>query len=279
MGNVLGNRTPGTYYRNYVQRCCTREEGKPVACEHVRRLTAARITGQRLPRGIARAGTREVLGVSRRYRQLMPVAWAVWRRTEIALQWLAQVREGSRTPPHAEPSHRIPLPIAPLPAAPLFPRGVILPGNWKMPYSWGVRDAFSPLAFELMRHDAEVQPLYQIEIVNPIGYCIIYLKTLQLKLHIKWLESFRIPKIHMKIWCFHIAMFLVFPYSEMRIFQCWNFSSLHGENFMAIFTTLSVVIWFSTGTLGVFRHTCLCGNIRHTEYDNNSHTIDFHTVL
>ena len=25
----------------------------------------------------------------------------------------------------------------------------------------------------------------------------------------------------------------------------------HGENFMAIFTTLSVVIWFSTGTLGI----------------------------
>ena len=27
---------------------------------------------------------------------------------------------------------------------------------------------------------------------------------------------------------------------------------MHGENFMAIFTTLSVVIWFSTGTLGIF---------------------------
>ena len=26
----------------------------------------------------------------------------------------------------------------------------------------------------------------------------------------------------------------------------------HGENFMAIFTTFSVVIWFSTGTLGIF---------------------------
>ena len=26
----------------------------------------------------------------------------------------------------------------------------------------------------------------------------------------------------------------------------------HGENFMAIFTTLSVVIWFFTGTLGIF---------------------------
>ena len=27
---------------------------------------------------------------------------------------------------------------------------------------------------------------------------------------------------------------------------------VHGENFMAIFITLSVVIWFSTGTLGIF---------------------------
>ena len=27
---------------------------------------------------------------------------------------------------------------------------------------------------------------------------------------------------------------------------------LHGKNFMAIFTTLSVVIWFSTDTLGIF---------------------------
>ena len=27
---------------------------------------------------------------------------------------------------------------------------------------------------------------------------------------------------------------------------------MHGENFMAIFTTLSVVIWFSTGALGIF---------------------------
>ena len=58
---------------------------------------------------------------------------------------------------------------------------------------------------------------------------------------------------------------------------------MHGENFMAIFTTLSVVIWFF-GHSGDLCHTCLCfyyacGNIGHTEYGNNSHTIDFHTVL
>ena len=38
------------------------------------------------------------------------------------------------------------------------------------------------------------------------------------------------------------------------------------------------------GHSGDFCHTCACfyyecGNIRHTEYGNNSHTIDFHTVL
>ena len=52
---------------------------------------------------------------------------------------------------------------------------------------------------------------------------------------------------------------------------------------MEIFTTTSVVILFSTGTLRIFaKLVCFyyaCGNIRHTEYGNNSHTIDFHTVL
>ena len=77
----------------------------------------------------------------------------------------------------------------------------------------------------------------------------------------------------------------------MRILYCARIinkttiasASLHGENFMTIFTTLSVVIWFSTGTLGIFATlVCFyyaCGNIRHTEYGNNSHTIDFDTVL
>ena len=53
---------------------------------------------------------------------------------------------------------------------------------------------------------------------------------------------------------------------------------------MAIFTTLSVVIWFFTGTLGIFATLVYVFimrmfTIRHTEYGNNSHTIDFHTVL
>ena len=41
---------------------------------------------------------------------------------------------------------------------------------------------------------------------------------------------------------------------------------------MSIFTTLSVVIWFSTDTLGIFATLVY-------EYGNNYHTIDFHTVL
>ena len=50
---------------------------------------------------------------------------------------------------------------------------------------------------------------------------------------------------------------------------------------MAIFTTLSVVIWFSTGTLEIFATLVyvFAMLIRHTEYGNNFHTIDNHTVL
>ena len=61
-------------------------------------------------------------------------------------------------------------------------------------------------------------------------------------------------------------------------------ANVHGENSMAIFTTLSVVIWFSTAILRIFAtlvyvFTMRLVNIRHTQYGNNSHTIDFHTVL
>ena len=40
------------------------------------------------------------------------------------------------------------------------------------------------------------------------------------------------------------------PSLSITIFYSPN--NIHGENFTAIFTTLSVVIWFSTGTLGIF---------------------------
>ena len=45
-----------------------------------------------------------------------------------------------------------------------------------------------------------------------------------------------------------------------------------------------IEMYYFYGHSGGFRHTCLCfyyacGNIRHTEYRNNSHTIVFHTVL
>ena len=41
-------------------------------------------------------------------------------------------------------------------------------------------------------------------------------------------------------------------YDFLNIVTEFEFGDAHGENFMAIFTTLSVVIWFSTGTLGIF---------------------------
>ena len=60
---------------------------------------------------------------------------------------------------------------------------------------------------------------------------------------------------------------------------------LHGENFMAIFTILSAVIWFSTALWwGFLPHTCLCyyyayGSMLYTDNRNNSHTMSFYTVL
>ena len=42
---------------------------------------------------------------------------------------------------------------------------------------------------------------------------------------------------------------------------------MHGENFMAIFTTLSVVIWFFTGTLGIFATLVYVFTMRVVIYD------------
>ena len=42
---------------------------------------------------------------------------------------------------------------------------------------------------------------------------------------------------------------------------------LHGENFMAIFTALSVVIWFSTGSLGIFATLVYVFTMRLVIYD------------
>ena len=42
---------------------------------------------------------------------------------------------------------------------------------------------------------------------------------------------------------------------------------LHGENFMAILTTLSVVIWFSTGTPGIFATLVYVFTMRVIIYD------------
>ena len=42
---------------------------------------------------------------------------------------------------------------------------------------------------------------------------------------------------------------------------------MHGENFIAIFTTLSVVIWFSTGTPGMFATLVYVFTMRVVIYD------------
>ena len=50
---------------------------------------------------------------------------------------------------------------------------------------------------------------------------------------------------------YSIGRFLRLPCS-FRLPPISSIANLQGENFMATFTTLSVVIWFSTGTLGIF---------------------------
>ena len=46
-----------------------------------------------------------------------------------------------------------------------------------------------------------------------------------------------------------------------------KFFTMHGENFMATFTTLSVVIWFSTGTLEIFATLVYVFTMRVVIYD------------
>ena len=43
--------------------------------------------------------------------------------------------------------------------------------------------------------------------------------------------------------------------------------TIHGENFMKIFTTSSVVIWFSTSTLGIFATVVYVFTMRAVIYD------------
>ena len=49
---------------------------------------------------------------------------------------------------------------------------------------------------------------------------------------------------------------------------------VHGEDFMAIFTTLIVVIWFSTGTLWIFATLAYVFTMRVVIYDILSMAID-----
>ena len=54
---------------------------------------------------------------------------------------------------------------------------------------------------------------------------------------------------------------------KIWIFFKKNLDLIHEENFMAIFTTLSVVIWFSTGTLGIFLTLVYVFTMRAVIYD------------
>ena len=69
-----------------------------------------------------------------------------------------------------------------------------------------------------------------------------------------FLRPHQYPPFHMFLWLYIIGLSL----SQLQHFYLWfsgesmPLNILHGENFMTIFTTLSVVIWFSTGTLGIF---------------------------
>ena len=83
-------------------------------------------------------------------------------------------------------------------------------------------------------------------------------------------------------------MYIFYYFTTLKIFFdnrqfVWSLKVLR-ENFMAIFTIYSVVIRFSTGTLEIFATLVYFfhyayGNIGHTEYGNNSHTIGSRTDL
>ena len=82
---------------------------------------------------------------------------------------------------------------------------------------------------------------------------------------------------------YDILNMAVIPILATSIMFC-NLCYIHGENFMTIFTTLSVVIWFSTGTLGIFATLVYVFTIRVVIYDILSMAIiptlsDFHTVM
>ena len=51
---------------------------------------------------------------------------------------------------------------------------------------------------------------------------------------------------------FLIEILFIYSVNDLVSIILSKYAIIHGENFMAIFTTLNVVIWFSTGTLGIF---------------------------
>ena len=73
-------------------------------------------------------------------------------------------------------------------------------------------------------------------------------------------------------WCvsFNLKIFFVEYFDFLKFCFVYTYCTLcflHGENFMANFTTPSVVIWFSTGTLGVFATLVYTFTMRVVIYD------------
>ena len=75
-----------------------------------------------------------------------------------------------------------------------------------------------------------------------------------------------------------------FIFTETKCKKSWSFMYFTRREFYGNFYLTWCVNLVFYGHSGDFCHICLCfyyagGNIRHTEYGNNSHTIDFDTFL
>ena len=72
-----------------------------------------------------------------------------------------------------------------------------------------------------------------------------------------------------KTYCSQLSILSTFLHAIGKILffsKSWDFLT-YRENFMALFTTLSVVIWFSTGTLGIFATLVYVFTMRVVIYD------------
>ena len=64
-----------------------------------------------------------------------------------------------------------------------------------------------------------------------------------------WAQILYENESNAEVWAYKNGQWATLPTTNDQFEPCFD---PHGENFMEIFTTLSTVIWFSTGTLGIF---------------------------